>query len=326
MTNTQPEIAPFTDPLSETLHLLRLTGMLYCRSGLTAPWGLDMPPLDGYMMFHIVTAGRCLLEVPGEEPLVLDQGSLTLVPHGRGHRMLSSAGISCQPLLDIPVEKISDRYEIMRYGGGGELTQITCCVIRFDQLAAQRLIALLPAVLRLDIWHSSEDAWLQSTLHFISREAREMKPGGETMMTHLADILIIQTLRSWIDSEMSADKGWLVALRDKQIGQALAAIHKQPGKNWTLANLAKEVNMSRSAFAARFTQLLGEPVMQYLTRWRMQLAYSELQQSKKSLAVLAEDLGYLSEAAFSRAFKREYGLSPGKVRSSSKEERPLVMG
>lgn len=314
MQRASTTIPDFTDPLGETLHLLRLTGSLYCRSELTAPWGVDMPPIGGSMMFHIVTRGYCWLEVEGEAPRLLQQGSLALVPHGKGHRMRSSLQEETVPLFDIPVEKVSDRYEIMRYGGSGELSHLTCCVVRFDHVAGQQLIRLLPSVLQIDSWTDEDDSWLQSTLRFIARESRELRPGGETVITHLADILIIQAIRTWIDSVPDAERGWLAALRDEQVGRALAIIHREPGKDWNVASLAKAVGMSRSGFSARFTDLVGESAMRYLTQWRMQLARMQLQETSDSLAVLAERFGYQSEAAFSRAFKRMIGESPGSVR------------
>jgi len=314
MAQPNTKIPPFTDPLGETLHLLRLTGTYYCKSELTAPWGVDLPAFDGCMMFHIVTAGHCWLDVEGEEPRLLQQGSLALVPHGAGHSIRSAPTVETEPLFDIPVEKISDRYEIMRYGGEGELTHLTCGVVKFDHVAGQQLIALLPKVLQIDSWADDEDNWLQSTLRFIAREARELRPGGETVITHLADILIIQAIRSWIDSSTEADRGWLAALRDDQVGRALAAIHRVPEKNWTVALLAKEVGMSRSGFSARFTSLVGESAMRYLTQWRMQLARVQLQETSDPLSVLADRLGYQSEAAFCRAFKRVFGVPPGSIR------------
>lgn len=312
--NTIPE---FTDPLGETLHLLRLTGTLYCRSELAAPWGIDMPAFEGYMMFHVVTGGHCWLEVEGEEPRLLQQGGLALVPHGNGHCIRSNPTGDVVPLFDIPVEQVSDRYEIMRYGGAGELTHLTCGVVRFDHVAGRQLISLLPRVLQIDSWADDEGSWLQSTLRFIAREARELRPGGETVITHLADILIIQAIRSWIDSAPEAERGWLAALRDNHVGRALAAIHRAPEKDWTVASLAKEVGMSRSGFSARFTDLVGESAKRYLTQWRMQLARIQLQETSDSLSVLADRFGYQSEAAFSRAFKRVFGVPPGSVRHTA---------
>ncbi|NNF06919.1 MAG: AraC family transcriptional regulator [Candidatus Eisenbacteria bacterium] len=307
-----------TDPLGETLHLLRLQGTLYCRSELSAPWAIEMPVLEDCMMFHIVTDGHCWLHVPDEEPQLLQQGSLALVPHGNGHSIRSEPNLEDKPLFDIPVDKVSERYEVMRYGGGGAATNLTCGVVRFDHLAAQQLVALLPKVLRIDSWKDDEDGWLQSTLRFISREARTLRPGGETVMTHLSDILVVQAIRSWINAAPETDQGWLAALRDEQVGRALAAMHREPEKPWTVDSLAKEVGMSRSGFSARFTTLVGESAKRYLTRWRMQLARTQLLETSDSLFVLADRLGYQSEAAFSRAFKRMFGVSPGSLRSSQR--------
>lgn len=229
MTTRPREIPTLTDPLGETLHLLRLNGSFYCRSELTAPWGVEMPAFDGYMMFHIVTAGHCWLEVEGEAPRLLQQGSLTLVPRGNGHRIRSSPEVTVEPLFEIPVERVSERYEVMRHGDGA-LTQLTCGVVSFDHQAGQQLIAQLPGLLQIDSLNDEDDSWLQSSLRFIAREARELRPGGETVITHLADILIIQAIRSWIDTAPEANRGWLAALRDNHVGRALAAIHRQPEK------------------------------------------------------------------------------------------------
>lgn len=313
MPRVNPKLPPASDPLCETLHLLRLTGVLYCRAELTAPWGIDLPPLEGCMMIEIVTAGHCWLEVEGEQPRLLQQGSLALMPHGTRHSIRSSPNADTEPLSDIPIELVSDRYEIMRYGGGGDFAHITYCGVRFDHVAAQRLIELLPTVLQVDTL-DHEDGWLHNTVRFISREAKEMRPGGETIITRLADIIVIQAIRSWIDSAQEADRGWLAALRDKHVGRALAAIHRAPEKHWTVASFAKEVGMSRSGFSARFTNLVGVSAMHYVTQWRMQLACTQLQETSDPLSVLAQRLGYQSEAAFSRAFKRVFGVSPGSVR------------
>jgi AraC-like DNA-binding protein len=307
-------LPPSTDPLGETLHLLHLTGTLYCRSELTAPWGIDLPPLEGCMMLHVITAGGCWLEVRPDRPCWLPQGSVALVPHGVGHILRSDPRAPLAPLFDIPVEQVSERYEIMRHGGGGDLTQVICVVVRFDHVAAQQLVALLPNMIQLNPWKDDAGAWLQDSLRFISREAAELRPGGETVITRLADILVIQMIRAWIDSAPEDQQGWLAALRDPQIGRALAAIHRAPQQAWRVAELAQSVGMSRSAFSSRFTQLVGSPVMRYLTHWRLQLARTHLRETSDPLARIAERVGYESEAAFCRAFKRMFGVPPGRVR------------
>ncbi len=302
------------DPLGEALHFLRMSGVLYSRPELTAPWGLELPPLPEYMMFHVVISGRCWLEVQGAEPSVLQAGDLVLVPHGEGHRLLSEPGVAAANLFDIPRELVSGRYETFRHGGGGTATTMVCGVVRFDDPAAQQLVRLLPSTIRIEASSSPEMVWIQSTLRYMAAEARELRPGGETVITRLADILVIQAIRSWIAQDPAAQKGWLGALRDKQIGRAISLIHRNPEHPWTVASLASEVAMSRSAFAARFTELVGEPAMHYMASWRMQLALTWLNEDKVTLVELASRLGYQSEAAFSRAFKRFNGISPGAVR------------
>ncbi|MGB0953600.1 MAG: AraC family transcriptional regulator [Planctomycetota bacterium] len=302
------------DPLAETLQLLRLTGTLYCQSELTAPWSIDLPPLEDCMMFHIVTSGHCYLQLEDEEPLLLEQGSLALIPHGQGHHSFSSAEVEAVPLFDLPIQQVSERYETLHHGGGGARTQLTCGVVRFDHVAAAQLIAQLPKVMKVHAWEDEGDGWLHSTMRFLTREAKELRPGSETVMTRLADILIIQMIRAWIAKAPEQERGWFAALRDRQIGQALMAIHDAPADAWTLESLAKRASMSRSAFAARFTDLVGEPAMKYLTRWRMQLARTHLREGTATLTSLAQLCGYRSEPAFRRAFKRMYGVAPGAMR------------
>jgi AraC-like DNA-binding protein len=316
------EISTAADPLGEALHLLRLTGCVYARSELTAPWGVDLPPLEGHMMFHIVTAGRCWLEADGIDPLLLERGSLALVPHGLGHQLVSQPGGGSEPFFDLPIQRITERYEFLRHGGGGEECRLICVVVRFDHAAAERLIEALPPVLHLDAWDGGDDRWLSDTLRFIAREAESLRPGGETVITRLADILAIQMVRHWIESQGDVASGWLAALRDDQLGRAIAAIHSEPGADWTLESLAATAAMSRSSFAARFKEVVGESPMRYLTSWRLQGARAALRGCDDTLGIVAERFGYRSEPAFCRAYKREFGVSPGSDRRV--EPAPLV--
>jgi AraC-like DNA-binding protein len=175
-------------------------------------------------------------------------------------------------------------------------------------------VRLLPSVIAVDAWSSPEVEWIQSTLRLMAIEARERRPGGETVITRLADILVIQAIRSWIASDPVAQTGWLGALQDKQIGHAIALVHREPARPWTIESLAIEVAMSRSALAARFTELVGEPAMHYVARWRMHVDLTWLKEEDTAVSEMASRLGYESEAAFSRAFKRFLGFSPGAVR------------
>jgi len=315
--NSRPRIASelpaLTDPLGEILRLVKLTGVLYCQAELTAPWGIDLPRLPGCIMIQIVNSGACWLDIAGQAPKQLKAGSLAMMPHGTRHQIRSHADTHATLLSDIPIQLVTDRYEIMHHGGGGELTRITYCGVRVDHLAAQRLLQVLPLIVQVDS-ENQEDDWLHDTVRLIAREAKGMRPGGETVITRLADIVVIQAIRWWIATSKEKDQGWLAALRDKYIGRALTAIHRSPARDWSVNSLAQEVGLSRSGFAARFTQLVGQPAMQYVTEWRMQLARVQLLETKEPLAVLADQFGYQSEAAFSRAFKRVFGTSPGRIR------------
>jgi AraC-like DNA-binding protein len=291
-----------------------MNGAFYCRSELSAPWGLTLPPMPGYMWFHVPTSGRAVLETHGADVTLLRPGDFTLVPHGEGHALRSEVGVSAPGILDLEREQVSDRYEILRYGGGGAPTTLICGAVRFDHPAAQNLVGILPAAIHLEASTSPRLEWMQSTLRLMAAEARELRPGGEAVITRLADILVVQALRYWLESDPAAQSGWLGALQDKQIGRAIALIHREPARPWTVASLAHELAMSRSAFAARFTELVGEPVMQYIARWRMQLALSSLRDEGGTVGELANQLGYRSEAAFARAFKRVIGVPPGAIK------------
>jgi len=317
---------PPSDPLGEALHFLRMNGAYYCRSELTAPWGMTLPPIPGYLWFHVVASGGFLLESGEAGERLLGRGDLALVPHGEGHRLLSEPGAPVPDILDLPLERVSDRYDVLRHGGGGAPTALVCGAVRFDHPAARNLVAILPDVIHVEATDSPEADWIQSALRLMAAEAAEMRLGGEAVMTRLADILVVQAVRSWIETDPTAQTGWLGALQDRQIGRAIALIHRHPARDWTVASLAAELAMSRSAFAARFSELVGEPAMRYLTRWRMQVALSALKEENTTVAEVAARLGYRSEAAFARAFKREIGVPPGGVKRELEPADPLTAG
>jgi AraC-like DNA-binding protein len=302
------------DPLGEALHSLRMSGAFYCRSEFTEPWGLTLPPLPGYLWFHVVTSGRVSIALGDGELTTLDTGDVALVTQGAGHRLRSHLTAPAPGILDLPRDEISDRYEVLHHGGGGALTRMMCGAVRFDHPAARTLVALLPEIIYLDAASTPDLIWMQSTLSLMAAETKQMRPGGEAVITRLADVLIIQAIRWWMESDPSAQSGWLGALRDNQIGRALALIHGDPARAWSVATLADELAMSRSAFAARFTELVGEPVMRYVTHWRMRVATNALRDDGATVAELADRLGYRSEAAFARAFKRVTGVAPGAIK------------
>jgi AraC-like DNA-binding protein len=314
--NPVPEFDPWapSDPLGEALHFLRMNGAYYCRSELSAPWGMTLPPMPGYMWFHVVVLGRAWLEADGADLRLLQRDDFALVPHGDGHTKRSEPGVPAPGILELELERVSGRYEILRHGGGGDPTILICGAVRFDHPAARNVVEILPPIIHVDAAGSLQSEWMQSTLRLMAAEARELRPGGESVITRLGDVLVVQAIRSWIDTDPVAHTGWLGALRDPQIGRALAIIQRDPARVWTVAALADEVSMSRSAFAARFTDLVGEPPMQYVTRWRMQLAHTALRDEGATVAELAHRLGYRSEAAFARAFKRVTGIAPGALK------------
>lgn len=298
------------DPLGQALYLVRLNGSLYCHSELSAPWAIDMPIMAGNMMFHIVLSGECWISVGSQAPQHLAKGGLALLTRGQGHVIGSDPRLPATSLFDIPITNVSERYEIMRYGGGGEETVLACGVLSFDELAAAKLIEHLPELINLPNSETQTNKQIHAAINMMALEASGLSAGGETIMAHLADIIVIQAIRHWLACAPEAKLGWLGALQDTKIGKALALIHQQPERPWTLDNLALEAGMSRSGFSARFNELIGTSVKQYLTEWRMNLARARLKKDSVPLGQLAEDLGYQSEAAFSRAYKRVMGESP----------------
>jgi AraC-like DNA-binding protein len=309
---------PPPDPLGEALHVLRMDGAFYCRSELTAPWGMTLDPMPGYVWFHVVTRGAVLLEVAGEDGRWLHPGDVALVPHGSGHVLRSEPGAEAPGVMELELEHPSDRYEIIRHGGGGAPTTLICGAMRFDHPAARNLVQILPRTIHIEASAGPRAAWMHGVFTLMAAEAREFGPGGEAVITRLADVLVIQAIRAWIETAPAARSGWLGALQDRQIGRALALIHRDPARAWTVDSLAGELALSRSAFAARFTALVDEPAMQYVTRWRMQLAQSALETEAASVGELAGRFGYRSEAAFARAFKRVIGVPPGAVRRGAR--------
>ena len=305
----QRSFPPSGDTLGETFYSLRLNGVIYANSELTAPWGIEMPAMEGKMMFHIVTEGSCQLQ-SAHEQVQLTAGDLVLLPLGKGHSIASDKSIGCTAFFDLPVTRPSERFEILRYGGGGEYTHLICGVLSFDQVAGTKPIAQLPAFI-----HTKSDSGelandMNALMTLMAEEAQSLHAGGETIIAHLADIIVIKAIRHWIEHAPEASQGWLGGLKDPKISKALAAIHNQPESAWTVDQLAKQAGMSRSGFSARFTEIIGTSVKQYLTEWRMSLARMRIMHSPVTLTELAEALGYQSEAAFSRAYKRINGEPP----------------
>ena len=314
------------DPIGGVLADLRISGTFYCRAEVAAPWGLEMPALDGCMSFHVVTAGSCVLAVDGVQS-VLGPGDLALVPHGRGHLLRSDPGARITGRADLlPQQYLGDHYSVLRLEGGGARTGLVCGIVQPDRPGAAHLLGLLPPVLHVDGREAAHGGWLPVLLGVIADEARHDRPGSEAVITRLADVVVLQAVRSWLD-RAATGPGWLRALRDPQVGRAVAQLHRDPGAAWTLTRLAQEARMSRSSFAARFTELAGEPAMHYVARWRMHLATVALTDGAR-VGELARHLGYESEAAFSRAYKRVVGVPPVTAarRAPARDEAPAAAG
>jgi AraC-like DNA-binding protein len=298
------------DPISEALQDFGMTGVFYCSSDLAAPWGIELPPFPGTVMFHLLTAGSAIVEVEGvRTPLM--QGQLLLVPHGTGHAISSDADSAATPLFDLPREETGERYERLRIDGGGAPAGLLCGAVSFSGLAVSRLMQSLPPVLLAG--HATDAEWLRATVEVMGAEAKDPRPGSDVLSARLADVLVVHAVRAWLETT-EPERGWVAALRDPYLGRALAAFHADPAQQWGLASLAAEAGMSRSAFAARFSELVGEPPMTYVTSWRMDLAARLVRDGDLTLAGVAERVGYRSEAAFNRAFRRAHGATPGAVR------------
>ncbi|WP_282157974.1 AraC family transcriptional regulator [Shimia thalassica] len=323
---TQPHVPdpsliaqPIGDPLGEILHLLKLTGTFYCQSRLTAPWGIAIPGFPEVMSFAVVIGGQAWLKVGEDAPFEVRKGDLVLMTSGAQISLYSDPNAKLRALEDLPIRKVTELYETVEFGGGGEACSMMYGLARLDHASSPMLMALLPDVLKIDPWEEDAGSWLQGTLQFIAREARELRPGGETVITRLADVVVIEAIRRWLIRSPDADRGWLKAARDPQIGRAIVTIHRDPAADWSVDALAQVAGMSRSAFSARFTNLVGTPAMQYLAEWRMNLARRSLRETTTPIASIAADLGYQSEPAFNRAFKRVFGIPPGQARKASND-------
>ena len=306
-----------TDVLTTVMDTVRLRSRVFCRSELKAPWGMALPRSD-YAHFHVVERGGAWLRIEGQEPVALAGGDLVVVPHGTGHTLTDSLATKARPLAEMAGRPASaGGCVLMRGGGEGAETQLVCGSFRFERRDAHPLVELLPPLIHLRPAETPAAEWLEATLRFLAWETREAKPGTETIVSRLTDVIFVLVLRAWIESVPEGRGGWMGALRERHVGAALAHIHRSPERDWTNASLAEAVGMSRSRFAARFTALVGEPPLTYLSRWRLETAAGLLQDGTLGLGEIASRVGYESEAAFSKAFRRRFGAPPGAYRRSA---------
>jgi AraC-like DNA-binding protein len=321
------------DALSQTLSVVRLVGAIFINAKFTAPWCYQSPsasaaaPLlepgaERVVIFHLITEGECHVEIGDEPPVRLTAGDVVVFPQGHAHRMCSQPGVppAAGARLD---EVLSRRPRQLIYGGGGPATRLVCGYLACDRRLAGMLLAGLPVLLRVNVRGSSAGMWLEASVRYALAEARSPRPGGAGVLAKLAEVLFIEALRLYVHQQSEGRIGWLAAVGDRIVGAALNQLHARPAHTWTLDELAREAHTSRSVLAERFQYLVGSSPMQYLTQWRMLLAANLLTRSNAPLARIAEDVGYQTDTAFSRAFRREFGSPPATWRRSQSARVPV---
>lgn len=304
------------DPLSDAFNLARLSGRVYCYCEFSAPWALQLPESET-AYFHVVERGGGFLKIADESAYPLAAGDLIVIFKGRGHVIYDhaeSSPISLAEFLKLGAEK-----RIIRHGGGGAETNLVCGEFAFDERRGASFLSLLPPVIHLKSSERAHD-WLETALRQLAFEAKNSRSGSDAIISRLTEIIFIQAVCAWIEQQPIDRTGWLGALRDEQIGRAVSLIHRQPETAWNLAKLAKESGMSRSKFAARFRQIVGETPGAYLTKWRMQVAARLLADENLTVAETAQRVGYQSETTFSKTFKQQFGAPPSQFRRKSAEK------
>jgi AraC-like DNA-binding protein len=304
-----------TDPLSGVLDMLHLRGEVVGSSQLVAPWGISFPA--GLARFHLIERGSTWLHVKGVKPAFeVFAGDLVMFVNGAGHILTSGRSRSAIPLEEAVIDCAEPN--VVRIGRAEPQTVLVCGTFSLDAAASKALLAILPPVLVIQGRGGRPSESLEWMLKLFSIEATSRAPGHALAASRLVDLLLVEAVRSWLQKQSKATASWLGGLRDARIAKALSEIHATPERNWTVNELAAAAGMSRSPFAAKFTALVGEPPLKYLTRWRMQLATRWLRGGDVSVAEIAERVGYDSEAAFSRAFKRWTGETAGGVRRQTR--------
>lgn len=306
------------DVLTDVLQTVRARAACSGRLEAAAPWGIEIPAGD-YARFHVVLEGQAWLRPPEPaEPIELSGGDLVALPHGDAHILADSLSSPTRPLSEVLAEDPRGLDRAIWVGGSGARTTLVSGRIEFEGRRGNPLLSVLPQVMVLKGELARSVHWLEPTLRILACEMASGRPGAQTVVSRLADVIFIQIVRGHLASRGGEATGWLAALADPQIGGALALVHQNPERDWTVQELAHQVAMSRSAFAARFTRLVGEPPLSYVTRWRMQKAASLLREGNATIAQIAEAVGYDSEAAFSKAFKRALGSAPGAYRRAAR--------
>jgi AraC-like DNA-binding protein len=315
------------DVLSDLLKLVTLKGAVYYNAEFSAPWAFKAPhsqalaPYTGVagdvVIYHLLLGGEAWAQVEDGPRVPLRAGDIVIFPHGDPHRL--GNGPDVPPMGDRKeYARIFSRGLVPdRIGGGGDVTRFICGFMCCDPQMGRLLLAGLPPLVTVNIRDGASDGWLESAIRFAVAHAGSSAAGGEAVLAKLSEALFVETLRRYLASVPTAQTGWLAGARDSEVGKALGLIHRSPAHPWTIAELASEVGVSRAVLAERFRDVLGEPPIAYLTRWRLNLGARLLTNTSRGVAQIAADVGYDSEAAFNRAFKRAFGAPPARYRKGA---------
>jgi AraC-like DNA-binding protein len=318
------------DVLSEVLKAVKLDGAVFFNGEFAAPWCAREPDsgtMASYLsteakhviIFHLVLEGRGYARLEQEDRTVsLTAGDIMILPHGDAHLMGNGPPVTPVDTSQQLRQILAEGRMLSQLAGGGELTRLICGYMTCDAQLSGVFLAGLPAMLKVNIRDTPSGQWLEDTLRYSVNHAEASGPGGAAVIAKLSEALFVETLRRYIATLPHSQTGWLAGVRDPEVGKALALLHREPARPWTIALLAAEVGISRSVLAERFQHYLTDTPIGYLTRWRLHLAARLLASTSKSVAEVAGDIGYESEPSFNRAFKREFGLPPARFRSQTK--------
>jgi AraC-like DNA-binding protein len=313
------------DAFSEILSGVKLNGAVFFTAEFSAPWGYSSPassvlaamlaPRAAHLvLYHFVIDGEAVVELADGSSVELQPGEVVVLPHGDPHHMSSKGALRPFPNYGIVAKVNSRDLTPLRAGGGGEISRFVCGYMTCDPFLSRPILSGLPPVFKVNIRTDRSGHWLESSILHLVEEAASGRVGSEAMLAKLSEALFVDMLRRYVAGLPEQQMGWLAAARDPIVGKGLGLLHSRIAHAWTIANLADEVGISRSALVERFTRYLSEPPMTYLTRWRLQMAARSLERTPRGVAEIAAEVGYESEAAFNRAFKREFGQPPGRYR------------
>jgi AraC-like DNA-binding protein len=302
------------DALADVVDASRISGTLLAHVRARAPWGLDLDPAGG-AAFHAVTAGSVWLHIDGSPAMQLMPGDVALLPRGNRHRLLSAPDVPARRYDAAMKAELSTPEGDLVIAGPGPASRFLCAGYDYDHELGHPLLSLLPPVLVVSAADDERDTPVQTTLRLLMLELGRREAGSRAVAERLIEVLFVHVMRAWIDAnEAGGSASWLRGLRDPTVARALALLHNSPEYPWTLEDLARAVHVSRSTLIRRFSELVGEPPLGYLTRWRMHLAAQRLKHTSDSVGTIARDVGYSSEYAFNRAFSRHRGQPPGRYR------------